>query len=142
MAVAVCLAAAAACGIAPATAGRDASTLVIDNTNYPSTLDPGQQYDTDSYPIEQVFADPRHPYTQLLLAAAPRPRVQHDKVAATVRSIGELPSPRARPSGCAFSSRCPLATDRCHQETRALRVLTQGRSAAWHHAETAQVGAA
>jgi oligopeptide/dipeptide ABC transporter ATP-binding protein len=63
---------------------------------------------------------------------------QHDKVA----SIGVLPSPLARPSGCAFSSRCPLATDRCHQETRALRVLTQGRSAAWHHAETAQVGAA
>jgi oligopeptide/dipeptide ABC transporter ATP-binding protein len=93
-------------------------------------------------PTEQVFADPRHPYTQLLLAAAPRPRVQHDKVAATVRSIGELPSPRARPSGCAFSSRCPLATDRCHQETPALRVLTQGRSAACHYAETAQVGAA
>jgi oligopeptide/dipeptide ABC transporter ATP-binding protein len=94
-------------------------------------------------PTERVFADPRHPYTQLLLAAAPRPRVrEHDKIAATVRSIGELPSPLARPPGCAFSSRCPLATDRCHEETPALRVLDDGRSAACHYAETAKVGAA
>jgi len=94
-------------------------------------------------PTERVFADPRHPYTQLLLAAAPRPRVrEHDKVAATVRSIGELPSPLSRPSGCAFSSRCPLATDRCHEETPVLRVLDDGRSAACHYAETAEVGAA
>jgi peptide/nickel transport system substrate-binding protein len=57
MAVAVCLAA-AACGIAPATAGRDASTLVIDTTNYPSTLDPGQQYDTDSYSVYRNIFDP------------------------------------------------------------------------------------
>jgi oligopeptide/dipeptide ABC transporter ATP-binding protein len=94
-------------------------------------------------PTEQVFADPRHPYTQLLLAAAPRPRVrEHDRVTATVRSIGELPSPLSRPSGCAFSSRCPLATDRCHQETPVLRTLSHGQSAACHYAETAQVGAA
>ena len=76
-------------------------------------------------------------------AAAPRPRVRaQDKVAATVRSIGELPSPLSKPSGCAFSSRCPLATDRCHEETPALRVLDDGRAAACHYAETAQVGAA
>jgi len=94
-------------------------------------------------PTAQVFADPRHPYTQLLLAAAPRPRVRaQDKVAATVRSIGELPSPLSKPSGCAFSSRCPLATDRCHEETPVLRVLEDGRAAACHYAETAQVGAA
>jgi oligopeptide/dipeptide ABC transporter ATP-binding protein len=94
-------------------------------------------------PTEQVFADPRHPYTQVLLAAAPRPRVREgDRVTATVRSIGELPSPLSRPSGCAFSSRCPLATDRCHQEIPALRTLPSGQAAACHYAETAQVGAA
>jgi oligopeptide/dipeptide ABC transporter ATP-binding protein len=94
-------------------------------------------------PTALVFADPRHPYTQLLLAAAPRPRVRaRDKVAATVRSMGELPSPLSKPSGCAFSSRCPLATDRCREETPALRVLPDGRAAACHYAETAQVGAA
>jgi oligopeptide/dipeptide ABC transporter ATP-binding protein len=100
-------------------------------------------------PTERIFADPRHPYTQLLLAAAPRPRVRRkdeqaekDTMAATVRSLGELPSPLAKPSGCAFSSRCPLATDRCHEEIPALRELADGRSAACHYAETAQVGAA
>jgi len=49
---------AAACGIAPATEGRDASTLVIDTTNYPSTLDPSQQYDTDSYSVYRNIFDP------------------------------------------------------------------------------------
>jgi peptide/nickel transport system substrate-binding protein len=56
MAIAACLAS-AACGIAPATAGRDSSTLVIDTTNYPSTLDPGQQYDTDSYSVYRNIFD-------------------------------------------------------------------------------------
>jgi peptide/nickel transport system substrate-binding protein len=56
-AVGLCLAA-AACGISPATAGRDASTLVIDTVNYPSTLDPGQQYDTDSYSVYRNIFDP------------------------------------------------------------------------------------
>jgi peptide/nickel transport system substrate-binding protein len=54
--IAACLAS-AACGIAPATAGRDASTLVVDTVNYPSTLDPGQQYDTDSYSVYRNIFD-------------------------------------------------------------------------------------
>jgi peptide/nickel transport system substrate-binding protein len=57
IAVAVCLAA-ATCGIAPDTAGRDVSALVIGTTNYPSTLDPGQQYDTDSYSVYRNIFDP------------------------------------------------------------------------------------
>ncbi len=48
-AVAACLAT-TACGIRPATEGRDRGTLVIDTTNYPTTLDPGKQYDADTGP--------------------------------------------------------------------------------------------
>ena len=55
-AVAACLAT-GACGIKPATAGRDRDTLVIDTTNYPTTLDPGKQYDTDTYSVYRNIFD-------------------------------------------------------------------------------------
>ncbi|MFI6344369.1 ABC transporter ATP-binding protein [Streptomyces sp. NPDC050560] len=91
-------------------------------------------------PTKALFADPRHPYTQLLLAAVPRPRVRRDGGTearrATVRA-GELPSPLDRPPGCVFSTRCPLATDRCRTEEPALREVA-GRRAACHYAETAE----
>jgi oligopeptide/dipeptide ABC transporter ATP-binding protein len=90
-------------------------------------------------PTETLFADPRHPYTQLLLAAVPRPRVgSRDRKAVTADAIGELPSPLERPPGCVFSTRCPLADDRCRTEQPVLRTVGGGRSAACHYAETAQ----
>jgi oligopeptide/dipeptide ABC transporter ATP-binding protein len=89
----------------------------------------------------ELFADPRHPYTQLLLAAAPRPRVRERPAAVT--AIGEPPNVLGGRTGCAFAPRCPLATDRCRTEDPALRTLPgTDRRAACHYAETAQVGAA
>jgi oligopeptide/dipeptide ABC transporter ATP-binding protein len=89
----------------------------------------------------ELFADPRHPYTQLLLAAAPRPRVRERPAAVT--ALGEPPSALGGRTGCAFAPRCPLATDRCRTEDPALRALPGAeRRAACHYAETAQVGAA
>jgi oligopeptide/dipeptide ABC transporter ATP-binding protein len=95
-------------------------------------------------PTETLFADPRHPYTQLLLAAVPRPRVragqERDRKAAV--AMGDLPSPLERPEGCVFSTRCPLATERCRTEEPALRPIHGGsRTAACHYAETAEVAA-
>jgi oligopeptide/dipeptide ABC transporter ATP-binding protein len=89
-------------------------------------------------PTEALFADPRHPYTQLLLAAVPRPRVRgHDSRAAV--AMGDLPSPLERPKGCVFSTRCPLATELCRTEEPALRPVKDGtRTAACHYAETAE----
>jgi oligopeptide/dipeptide ABC transporter ATP-binding protein len=89
---------------------------------------------------EELFANPRHPYTQLLLAAAPRPRVR--EVPAPVRQLGEATGALAERHGCAFAPRCPLATDRCRTEDPALRALRGTRTAACHYAETAQTGAA
>lgn len=56
-AAAAALLAVSACGIQPAISERDPSTLVIDTTNYPSTLDPGKQYDTDSYSVYRNIFD-------------------------------------------------------------------------------------
>jgi len=59
-----------------------------------------------------VFADPRHPYTQMLLEAHPRldgTRVRKPAV------TSEMPSPYAIPSGCRFHTRCPFAEDVCRE---------------------------
>ncbi|GLY87260.1 ABC transporter substrate-binding protein [Actinoallomurus iriomotensis] len=60
----------AACGIHPATAERDPGTLVIDTANYPSTLDPGKQYDSDTYAVYRNIFDQllrRDPRTHALV---------------------------------------------------------------------------
>src|SRR5690606_28865847 len=58
---------------------------------------------------EALFADPRHPYTQLLLNTIPNVSApQREREPAT----GEVPSPLAPPPGCPFHPRCPIATAR------------------------------
>src|SRR3546814_9361393 len=70
-------------------------------------------------PVEQgpkglIFARPRHPYTRALLASTPSVDPAHRTQRIPVS--GELPSPLDPPSGCAFRSRCPHATDLCKAE--------------------------
>jgi dipeptide transport system ATP-binding protein len=89
-------------------------------------------------PVEQaakpsLFAGPRHPYTQALLAATPTVDPAARKHAVPVR--GELPSPLNPPPGCAFASRCPYAKDRCTAERPELRPVGEHRVAC-HFAET------
>jgi oligopeptide/dipeptide ABC transporter ATP-binding protein len=92
-------------------------------------------------PTSALFANPRHPYTQVLLASVPRLRSARSRTARPVPS-GDPPSPLDRPSGCVFSSRCQLATDRCRTEVPVLRPVGDPvRLAACHYAETAQVAA-
>ncbi len=71
---------------------------------------------------EQVFGDPRHPYTRRLLRATPRLK------AATlpVGIPGGAPPPGARPSGCAFAPRCLIAEDDCSAAHPPLRALSAG----------------
>jgi oligopeptide/dipeptide ABC transporter ATP-binding protein len=67
---------------------------------------------------ERLFASPAHPYTRVLLAAAPR--LQVGRVAELGLIEGEPPSAAAIPSGCAFRTRCPHARARCATEVPAL----------------------
>ena len=64
-----------------------------------------------------LFEAPRHPYTQVLLAATPTLAPRRTPTPPR----GEPPSPLAPPAGCAFHGRCPLAVDRCRVEVPALR---------------------
>ena len=62
-------------------------------------------------PTEEVFGDPRHPYTAALMAAAPSLDFERRDTREAV--AGELPSPLSIPKGCAFHPRCPRAIDIC-----------------------------
>ena len=76
----------------------------------------------------QLFAQPQHPYTRMLLDAVPKIR-QTGRARTPV--LGEVASPLNPPTGCAFHPRCPLATERCRQERPELRAVA-GAQVACH----------
>ena len=76
---------------------------------------------------EDIFADPRHPYTQALLAEAPR-LDQRRREFAPIE--GEIPSPLDPPPGCTFHPRCPKATADCRVTVPDLKVGRGGRETA------------
>jgi peptide/nickel transport system ATP-binding protein len=87
--------------------------------------------------VDEVYAAPRHPYTQALLASVPK-LVLDDGATTTFTPIaGELPSPVAPPAGCHFHPRCPHAVPRCSAERPLLRQIAPGRRAACHLIESA-----
>ena len=88
----------------------------------------------ESGPAAQVYATPRHPYTQGLLASVPKLRLEAEGEADFRPIAGELPSPLSPPSGCAFHPRCPLASDLCRKERPALTPREDGGLVACHHA--------
>lgn len=63
---------------------------------------------------DRLFATPSHPYTQMLLGAIPD---MSGTGKARTPVAGEVPNPLNPPSGCTFHPRCPLATDRCRQQS-------------------------
>ncbi len=64
-------------------------------------------------PAKELFADPRHPYTQALLSAIPIPDRHHEKK--RIKMQGELTSPINPKPGCRFAARCPYAHKGCEQ---------------------------
>ena len=84
-------------------------------------------------PTEALFTAPRHPYTRALLQAAPE--IDPTRRTRVVAAKGELPSPINPPAGCLFSTRCPLAFDRCRSERPALTTRGPGQMAACHLTE-------
>jgi peptide/nickel transport system ATP-binding protein len=74
-------------------------------------------------PTKTLFADPRHPYTRMLLEAVPDLALTGKPRTAVA---GEVPNPLDPPSGCAFHPRCPYANERCRREIPALKPVRRG----------------
>ncbi len=85
---------------------------------------------------EDLFAKPRHPYTEALLAAIPIASVGARK--AETRLSGDLPNPIDPPSGCRFHTRCPYAEASCANERPALTDVG-GREVACHRVHEVQL---
>ena len=73
----------------------------------------------------ELFADPRHPYTQSLLAAAPVPDPARQRERSGIRLAGEPASNVAPPPGCGLHPRCPLANERCAIEAPGFTVVSE-----------------
>jgi peptide/nickel transport system ATP-binding protein len=74
-------------------------------------------------PTDEIFANPRHPYTKALLAAIPEP--DPDKTVPRDLPRGEIPDAAEPPLGCSFHPRCPEAVAGCGWESRDLRDLVE-----------------
>ena len=88
---------------------------------------------------DELYPDPRHPYTRALLSAVPRPDPHSEAQRQRQVLEGDVPSPLAPPTGCAFHPRCPVrdqvSDGRCAEERPGLLPLSSAlnaRSAACH----------
>ena len=82
-------------------------------------------------PADDVYFEPLHPYTQILVASNPEPDPESERQRLSTTIKGEIPSPVNVPEGCRFAGRCPHVMDVCRQQTPALREV-QGRLVACH----------
>ena len=83
-------------------------------------------------PSKGLFREPGHPYTRSLLSAIPKPDPEHRRRVVSLE--GELPDPYAPPSGCSFSTRCPIAVERCRTVMPELKEHRARREVRCHRA--------
>ncbi len=72
---------------------------------------------------DQVFFDPQHPYTRILVGSNPEPDPRQERQRQSTTIQGEIPSPVNIPDGCRFANRCPQVMDICHHNTPELLPL-------------------
>jgi oligopeptide/dipeptide ABC transporter ATP-binding protein len=88
-------------------------------------------------PVEEIFSRPQHPYTKALISAVPQMNPA-DRTNRTVL-VGDIPSPAARPSGCHFHPRCPIAEAQCFVLEPLLRTVTSANHQVSCHLATGVV---
>ncbi len=81
---------------------------------------------------EELFANPLHPYTKGLFASVPDPYIEREGFA---ELSGEQPVRTEEFKGCAFSTRCPYAIDKCRQEEPEFLEVKPGHKVACHRIE-------
>ena len=82
--------------------------------------------------VEDLYGDPRHPYTRALQSSAPVPDPVVEATRVKIILEGDIPSPSNPPPGCPFNTRCPDAVDRCHEEIPVWREVAPGHGVACH----------
>ncbi len=80
----------------------------------------------------ELYANPRHPYTKALLSAIPIPDPEKENSKVVLPLEGEVGSPINCGPGCRFASRCKSATEKCQTQTPELKEIEQGHFAACH----------
>ncbi|MED4018513.1 ABC transporter ATP-binding protein [Sutcliffiella cohnii] len=87
--------------------------------------------------VKSIFYNPLHPYTKGLIQSIPQLDGDRSKDLYVIQ--GNVPSLENAPKGCGFSTRCPFATDKCHQENPELTTHSnQQKVRCWHYAEILQ----
>jgi oligopeptide transport system ATP-binding protein len=79
---------------------------------------------------DDLYEDPKHPYTRALLTAVPIPDPKRARQRSIDGLVGEIPSPINQPSGCTFRTRCRFAQPRCAEKVPPLDTLPNGRRVA------------
>ena len=82
---------------------------------------------------DELYANPRHPYTQALISAVPIPDPDREANKQRIVLTGDLPSPFEPPSGCLFRTRCPKATAVCAEIVPPEERVSGSHSVFCHH---------
>jgi oligopeptide/dipeptide ABC transporter ATP-binding protein len=86
----------------------------------------------ESAPVDEIYYDPRHPYTKGLLNSVPKLRGEHAYRLASI--AGAPPDLTTEPAGCPFKPRCTFAVQRCETENPSLLPVPDPRDGTEHSA--------